>query len=127
MSSGPSILPLVIVLGPACTSCDKKGETTCSQCGGTGTRSGFLNPDHDYPCEPRERCSSCGGLKYLVNTSRFGKGSCAHEKPVMEMQVGDSELRRCPRCGLAALSTGGYWVDMFACGVCGQFACRCRY
>lgn len=119
VASGDVSLPLVIVLGPHCTGCDEKGETECSSCNGSGTRDGYFNSDHEYPCEPRQTCTSCSGLKYVVSSFPFGKGSCPHEKPVLEQKALDRELSRCPACGLAALGS-------FACGVCGLFACRCR-
>jgi hypothetical protein len=122
--SGGRTLPLAIVLGPACTRCDQKGEIDCPDCGGSGTRPGFLNPDHDYECEPRATCPDCSGLKYVVHTSHFGKGRCLHERRATEAQWPGFALVRCSDCGLAALRTGSS-PEGFACGACGHFACTC--
>lgn len=129
VTDGTRTLPLVVTLGTPCTRCDERGEETCSLCDGTGSYSSFLDPDHDVDCSPRQRCSACRGLKFVVTGKRMGKGSCRHPRLVDELQVLPFTFRRCAECGLAALRgpirAGGLVDDDFACGVCGRFECRC--
>lgn len=129
VTDGARTLPLVVTLGTPCSRCDELGEETCSLCGGTGSYSRFLDPDHDVDCSPRQRCSACRGLKFVVTGPRMGKGSCKHPRLVDELRVGPFTFRRCADCGLAALRgpirAGGLVDDDFACGVCGRFECRC--
>lgn len=125
-SDSARVLPLAIVLGPFCTRCDEAGTTVCSQCDGSGTRPGFFNADHDYDCPPRETCTSCAGLKYVVDGPRFGKGPCAHPGWAQEAKGDGYSLARCTACGLVSISCGGLWSDSRACGVCGRLSCTCR-
>lgn len=129
VTDGTRTLPLVVTLGTPCTGCDEHGEQVCSLCNGTGSYTSFLDPDHDVDCGPRQLCSTCRGLKFAVTGQRFGKGSCRHPTLVDELRLGRFSLRRCTACGLAALHgpvrAGGVIDDDFACGVCGQFECRC--
>lgn len=119
-------LPLAVVVNTACQHCDEQGETVCSTCDGSGVRSGFINADHEYDCPTRETCTFCGGTKFVLNSFRAGRGSCKHGKLVKEQSGKGYELSRCAKCGLPAITCGGNWVDMFACGECGRFACSCR-
>lgn len=129
VTDGTRTLPLVVTLGTPCTRCDERGEETCSLCDGTGSYSSFLDPDHDVDCSPRQRCSACRGLKFVVTGKRMGKGSCRHSRLVEELTVRPFTFRRCAECGLAALRgpirAGGLVDDDFACGVCGRFECTC--
>lgn len=122
--SGARALPLSVVLGKPCTRCDDDAMIVCSQCDGSGTRPGFLNPDHDYPCPTRELCTTCCGTKFVVDGPRFGPGPCKHGKRVREFDEAGVRLSRCPLCGLATLRTDA--METQACGVCGRFACTCR-
>ena len=129
VTDGVRTLPLVVTLGPPCERCDEQGEQVCSTCGGTGSWVGMFSDD-PYDCEPRQRCSTCRGLKFVVTGSALGAGSCRHPPPRNELEMGPLSLRRCPDCGLAALCGPGDGLTAeyrltFACGVCGQFACRC--
>lgn len=125
VASAERELPLAFVLGPFCTRCDEKGETECSDCGGTGTRPGFTDPDAEYPCDPRQTCARCGGTKYVLDSAHAGKGACRHEKLEVEAEGPGYVLSRCPACGLPATTCGGLWSREFACGECGRFVCTC--
>lgn len=128
VTNGVRTVPLVLTRGAPCNRCDELGEVECSSCHGTGSHTSYLSGD-EVDCAPRERCSACRGLKFVVTGRRLGTGSCRHDKLVAEMKLGDFTLKRCPRCGLAAISgpirAGGLFGDDFACGVCGAFECEC--
>lgn len=126
LQSGERTLPLAILLGAFCTACDERGETVCSDCGGSGVRSGFFNADHEYSCEPRQTCSTCGGTKYQLNSFHAGKGACRHPSFEREASGPGYELSRCPRCGLPAVSCGWLFRDARACGACGRLDCICE-
>ncbi|MFT3711908.1 MAG: ankyrin repeat domain-containing protein [Archangium sp.] len=129
MTSGERTLPFAVLLGPPCTQCDEKGETTCTECNGTGVGDNYLTGG-TFQCEPRQTCTSCKGLKYVVRTRTYGKGPCKHPTVDTEASLPDTHstgfrlkltMRRCSACGLPALNDG------FACGVCGHFVCRCTF
>lgn len=122
VTDGARTLPLVVVLGPECTYCDEKGETECSACSGTG-RSPSLFSDDDNPCDPRQQCTLCRGLKFRVGSLRDAKGLCRHPRFDLEGNAGEFELRRCPSCGLARLQRSTF--ELSACGHCGHFVCVC--
>lgn len=125
--SGTRTLPLSVVLGPACTHCDEKGETSCTECNGTGTADNWLTGGV-HKCEPRQTCERCWGLKYVVRSRAFGKGRCQHEVMAPEFALPPRQrfgsryeltLNRCVECGLPAID------DELACGLCGFLDCRC--
>lgn len=129
LTSGSLKLPLAVLLGPPCTTCDDKGQVVCSECSGTGVGDNYLTGG-TFKCEPRMTCASCRGLKYVVRSRVYGKGPCRHatkkaEQPLPATQSStfriELTLNRCADCGLPALN------DEFACGVCGFFVCRCAH
>ena len=123
---GTRELPLVVVLGAPCRTCDKSGTTVCHKCGGAGTVSGAVCESHEYDCEPREVCQRCAGTKFHVSEPKAGKGLCRHPKgSTIESSGSTWVLQRCADCGLASISWGEHVTDVFACGVCGFFDCRC--
>jgi hypothetical protein len=131
LRSGDRTLPLAVLLGPPCTTCDEKAEVACSECNGTGVGDNYMTGG-SFQCEPRMTCMTCLGLKYVVRASAFGKGSCQHKSMTLERPLApirsqkwtfELALRRCVDCGLPALRQ--YDRDEFACGVCGYFVCRC--
>lgn len=121
---GERHLPLVILLGRPCTRCDADGSMVCDQCGGSGWRSAFLSDD-EVPCPERTTCTSCGGTKFVVNTSHGDDGACPHAPLAFEAAGPGWELLRCSRCGLATLTCWPLWKDAWACGACGLFDCAC--
>jgi hypothetical protein len=129
LTSGDQTLPLAVLLGPPCGTCDEKGQTVCSECNGTGLGDNYMTGG-TFKCEPRQTCTSCRGLKYVVRSRAYGKGSCKHKTIVAEQALPRTQsttflleltMRRCADCGLPALN------DEFACGVCGFFVCRCTF
>jgi hypothetical protein len=117
-------LPLAVILGTPCTTCDAAGETVCGACDGTGTRyEGFDETEH--PCPKHRLCVNCMGSKFSVNSYHAGKGACRHSTQLrVEFTHPRFNVIRCTDCGLAATRAEGQTA--FACGACGHFDCICR-
>lgn len=125
VSDGTRTLPLAVVLGPACTHCDERGQETCSICDGSGSTSSMFSDD-DVPCDERQLCSRCAGFKFVVASTRASRGGCRH----VFLHEGGTEVRafeRCQKCHLARLSFGTSrgTREELACAVCSRFVCEC--
>jgi hypothetical protein len=126
VSDGARTLPLALVLGAPCTACDERGEQVCSLCDGRGSYASMYSDD-DVTCAPRQKCSECGGLRFVVDSPRAGAGGCEHSF-VPEWRTADHRLERCAVCGLASFffpGAHGMWKQVVACGMCARFVCRC--
>lgn len=123
-TSGSRTLPLLLLLGRACTECDENGTAVCTDCGGSGWKPSLLGDD-EVSCPARDTCNRCGGSKYLVNVYRAVRSACPHVEAAPEAEGPTWKLGRCTACGLGAMSAFPLWTDLWACGGCGLFDCRC--